>query len=398
MSKTKFEGFLKGKSESRASKVKTKFYRKKWFFFVIIPICLFLIVGGFLAFKTGFVLSKISTSDESGLRSFFNMLPVIGKNEDIKGEADGRINILLLGYRGKNMPGGDLLTDTIMLLSYKPQENKVAIISIPRDLFVKIPQRPNGVKINAVYSIGEGEGNGKGLEEAKKIVGEVSGLSVHYAVTMNFEGFRNLIDTLGGVEVFLDSPFYETSQFVQGQECGVEFTLPAGVNKLDGETALCYARARENTSDFDRARRQQVIIKALKDKLISAGTLTDFGKINGILNVVGDNVKTDFASHEMRKFYEKYSQIKDAQIFQRVFENSEEGKLKVPDDRPEWAGYILIPRAGWDNYSDIHQVCQNIFEIESQSNINPVKQYVRPSSKQTNEEDEIEKKAKKKKE
>jgi hypothetical protein len=222
----------------------------------------------------------------------------------------------------------------------------------------------------------------------KEVVGEVTGLPIHYAVSINFNGFKALIDAVGGVEVYLETPFYETSQFVQGQECGIQFTLPAGVNLLDGEKALCYARARENTSDFDRAKRQQLIVKSLKDKLVSMGILTDFGKLNEILNVVGDNVQTDMASHELRRFYEKYSSIKDAQIYQRVFENSEEGMLMSPSDAPENAGYILIPRAGWDNYSEIHKVCDEIFQLPPQSDINPIKQYSRPQPKQTKEEDE----------
>jgi len=144
-------------------------------------------------------------------------------------------------------------------------------------------------------------------------------------------------------------------------------------------------RARENTSDFDRAKRQQLLIKSLKDKLVSMGTLTDFGKLNNILDAAGDNVRTDMASHEIKKFYEKYTAIKDAQIYQRVFENSEEGMLMVPSDAPESAGYILIPRAGWDNYSDIQKVCDEIFQLSPQSDINPVKQYFRPQTEQKDE-------------
>ncbi|MDD3607492.1 MAG: LCP family protein [Candidatus Moranbacteria bacterium] len=386
----KFEDFLKkNKKEKKINKNDEKFYRKKWFLFVTIPILLVLLAGGVMAFKTGYILNKISLSDDSGIKSLFDVLPIIGKDEEMKGEGDGRINILLLGMRGAQIAGGDLLADTIMVASYKIEENKLALISIPRDLYVDVPDRNYKAKINAVHVYGEENNQHKGLENIKKVVGEVTGLPIHYAVSINFDGFKGLIDAVGGIEVYLETPFYETSQFVQGQECGIQFTLPAGVNLLNGEKALCYARARENTSDFDRAKRQQLIIKSLKDKLVSMGTLTDLGKLNEILGVVGDNVQTDMASHELSKFYEKYSSvIKDAQIYQRVFENSEEGMLMAPSDAPENAGYILIPRAGWDNYSEIHKVCDEIFQLPPQSDINPIKQYSRPQPKQTKEEDE----------
>jgi len=230
------------------------------------------------------------------------------------------------------------------------------------------------------------------LKAMEQILGEITGQKIHYAVAINFYGFKQLIDAVGGVEINLETPFYETHQFVEGKECGLEFTLPKGKNILNGEKALCYARARDNTSDFDRAKRQQVILMALKDKLVSMGTLTDFGKLNAILNAIGDNVRTDMASFEMKNFYEQYAGMQDAQIYRRVFENSEEGLLTVPADS-HGAGYILIPRAGQDNYTQTSEVCTNIFNLPPQSDINPQKQYSKPAATDINE---VEVKTKKK--
>jgi LCP family protein required for cell wall assembly len=269
----------------------------------------------------------------------------------------------------------------------------VALISIPRDLYVKVPGEKYRSKINAVYAHGAENGDDvQGLKEMEEVVGIVTGLSIDYGMVINFAGFKQLIDAVGGVDIVLETPFYETHQFVQGKECGGQFTLPKGKNTLDGETALCYARARENTSDYDRAKRQQVIIQALKDKLVSLGTLTDFNKVNKILNALGDNVKTDMSAGEMKKMFQKYSQMDNPEIFQRVFENSPEGLLMVPQNAPASAGFILVPRAGWDNYSEIHRVCKDIFELAPQSDIKPVKQYTRPAPKV----DEKKKKKKKK--
>lgn len=368
---------------------KKKFYKKGWFIVLSIFILAVLIGGSIFAFKAGYVLNRISESDNSSLKSLLGVIPGVGG--DIK-ESDGRINILLVGMRGENIPGGGLLADTILVLSMKPSENKVAMISIPRDLYVTIPGTSQKSKINAVYA--HGAEKNEAFKEMQESVEQVTGLPIHYSAALNFVGFKQLIDGIDGIDVFLETDFYETSQFVQGQECGGEFTLSAGNNHLDGETALCYARARENTSDFDRTKRQQVMLKALKDKLTSLGTLTDFSKLNSIMDAAGDNLKTNMSSSEMKKFYTEYASMKDAQIYQRVFENSEEGMLKVPEDAPKGAGYILIPRAGWDDYSKIHEVCKDIFNLPAQSDIQPVKQYSRPQSK--TEDDDKDKKTKKK--
>jgi LCP family protein required for cell wall assembly len=356
---------------------KKKFYQRWWFWFLItIAVVVFGVL--FFSYKTGAILNKISSSDKSVLGSLFG---VVSNSKDIKKADNGRTNILLLGMRGRNVPGGGLLADSIMIASIKDDENKVALISVPRDLYVKVPGEKYHAKINAVYAHGARNGDAQGLKEMEETIGVVTGLPIDYGVVINFAGFKQLIDAVGGVDITLETPFYETHQFVQGKECGGQFTLPKGKNILNGEVALCYARARENTSDYDRAKRQQVILQALKNKLVSLGTLTDFSKLNKILNALGDNVKTDMSAGEMKKMFKKYSQIKKPEIFQRVFENSPEGMLTVPQNAPASAGFILVPRSGWDDYSDIHRVCKDIFELAPQSDIKPVKQYQRPLPK-----------------
>lgn len=378
-------------SRPSADPSKKQFFKKKWFIITAIVVFTLLLVGGAFAYRTGAVLSKTN-----GKSVFNNLLGVIpGQSEEVKVEEDGRLNILLLGMRGENIPGGGLLADSIMLISLNTKENKMAMISIPRDLYVKVPGSDNRAKINAVHAYGEEKGKGQGLKAMEDIIGQVTGLKVNYAVSINFVGFKQLIDTVGGVPINLETPFYETHQFVEGKECGIEFNLPKGANVLNGEMALCYARARDNTSDFDRSKRQQVILLALKEKLMSMGTLTDFGKVNEILNAIGDNVRTDLSSSEMKSLYEKYSSAKDTQPYRRVLENSEEGLLYHPEDS-NGAGYILLPRAGEDNYSQIHEMCQNIYNLPVQSDIDPLKQHSKPAATEVNQ-DEVKTKKKKKK-
>ncbi len=396
---------------------------KRWWFWLLVVLVVFFAGLGFFIYKTGLTLNKISTKDSSIFQSLAGVVASGSKNE-IK-EDDGRTNILLLGMRGANVPGGGLLADTIMVASIKNDENKVALISIPRDLYVKIPGTENRSKINAVYAYGEEKGKNQGMEYMKRIVSEVTGLPIHYVVAINFAGFKQLIDAVGGIDIDLKEPFSEPLQFHQMQvcdpnvftvrsgkvqrkidhrgkvvaeyplcynkneECGGEFHLPAGKNHLDGEKALCYVRSRMTSSDYERAKRQQVVLSLLKDKLISMGTLGNFSKVNKILSALGNNVTTDMSMATIKKFYSKYSKMKNPQIYRRVFENSPEGLLMVPKNAPKEAGFILVPRAGWDNYSAIHDVCKNIFTLPSQSDIKSLDEFSTSKKQEVSVGDEV---------
>ncbi len=395
-------------------KKRKKIY-KRWWFWLVILVAFFAIGIFTFSYKTGSILSKISGKDNSILDSLIGVV----SSEDII-NSNGRTNILLLGMRGEGVIGGGLLADTIMVASFKKDEDKVALISIPRDLYVKVPNENYHSKINSVYALGEEKEKHKGgIKYMKQIVGEIIGQPVHYVATINFAGFEQLIDAVGGIDIELDESFSEPLQFHQehvcdasvftvksgrtqkkidhrgkvvaeyplcynhDEECGGKFFLPSGNNHLNGEKALCYVRSRMTSNDYERAKRQQVILHLLKGKLVSMGTLTNFGKLNQILNTLGQNVGTDMSAGEMKKLYSKYSKMNNPEIFQRVFENSPEGLLTVPQNAPITAGFILTPRVGWDNYSEIQEVFKNIFEIAPQSDIKPVKQYQRPTKTST---------------
>lgn len=383
---------------------KHRVWRVVGFFFILL-----LIAGGVFAWKTGFTLNKISQGNANIFGSLVNSLP--GVEKKLVGEDTGRINILFLGMRGEGVGGGDLLADTIMVLSIHPAKDandasKVSLISIPRDTYVTVPGRNEKRKINAVYALGEERALHKGgIEDMRKIVGEVTGLDIPYAVTINFQGFKDLVNAVGGVTVHLDQPFEEGVQFrglparcdgvkyvvssgkfeakkvknkktgavtayrhyelcyekmtttvVNDLECGGDFKLPAGDNTLNGDNALCYVRSRDATSDFARARRQQDVINLIRSKALSLGTLTDFSKVNAILDSLGNNVSTNMEAWEMKKLFDLYQKVGEVKINQKVLEDSEEGLLYAPAQTPE-TGYILLPRG--ENYDRIHELFKN---------------------------------------
>lgn len=381
----------------------------------IIRIALFfgvlvLLGGGVFLWKTGVTLDKVSLGNANIFKSLVKTLP--GVEKTLKGEAEGRVNILLLGMRGEGVEGGGLLADTIMVLSIHPKngeadQTKASLVSIPRDLYVKVPGRDEQRKINSVYALGEErDRNGGGIEDMRTIVSDITGLDIPYGVTINFQGFKDLVNAIGGVTVHLDQPFEEGLQFrglekrcdglkytvfsgnyeekrikrkngtyyanpkryplcfekmtaetTAALECGGNFKLPAGDVLLDGEKALCYARARYASSDFDRARRQQEVIKLIKDKALSLGTLTDFSKVSAMLDSLGNNTSTNLEAWEMKQMLELYQRAGDAgNINQKVLENSPEGLLYAPTQVKE-TGYILLPIG--DNYDQIRELFRN---------------------------------------
>ena len=203
--------------------------KRKWLKITLIVLAALLVIGGVVAFRAGYTLNKISI--KGGLfSSLVHAVPGVG--DTIEGEKDGRINVLLLGMRGENVPGGGLLADTIMLVSIKPGENKVAMISIPRDFYVKMPGTENYEKINAVYAHGMERGKEGGIEDMQRVIEEITGVPVHYGISINFKGFTELVDAIGGIEVTLDKPFNELEQFSQEHVCdgdkGGVFTTPTG--------------------------------------------------------------------------------------------------------------------------------------------------------------------------
>ncbi|HWP69206.1 MAG TPA: LCP family protein, partial [Rectinemataceae bacterium] len=332
---------------------------------IIAVVAVLLVVGGFFLWRAGSVMQKISGGKGNIFSSVMKSLP--GTESRLKGEADGRINILLLGERGEHVDGGGLLTDTIMVLSIHPSSGegdapKASLISIPRDLYVTVPGTSDKQKINAVHAYGEQKGKGKGMEAMKTIVSDITGQPIQYAMAINFKGFEDLVDAVGGVTVHLDQAFAEGLQFHEPQvcdpyiytvptkpaqyqekwykrkdgtkylaksyllcynkdeECGGVFSLQAGDNQLNGEQALCYARARKTTNDFERAKRQQEVIKLIKAKALSAGLLTDFSKVDGMMSSLGENVRTDMEGWELKRLFDIYKKLGDVPLTQKVLD------------------------------------------------------------------------------
>lgn len=321
-------------------------------------VAIFLISGGFLAWKGYANLHKVfhgsSTVAALGSRPVAPDL--------LKGEGDGRVNILLLGIGGPGHDGPDL-TDTMVVLSVDPVNKTAAMLSVPRDLWVKMPVNYVGSsqKINAAFESGKYKYLGKmdanngnaqavqaGFDSTDEVVGQVLGININYHVLLDFQAFRQAIDTVGGVNVDVKDQLYDPTMAWENGNNPV--LAPVGAQHMDGVKALLYARSRETTSDFARAQRQRQIIVALKDKVLTADTLSNPAKIDGLMNAFGDNVFSDMSTQGAMRLGTILKQISDNKIMSLSLVDPPH-QLVTTDH----VGTISVvrPLAGFGNYAAI---------------------------------------------
>ena len=225
------------------------------------------------------------------------------KNIDLASQK-GRVNLLLLGIGGSNHTSGQL-TDAILLVSISAVGQPTVIVNLPRDLWVNSMQ----AKLNTAYYYGEKQAPGGGLILAKAAVKELTDIPVHYAFVLDFQLFKSIIDLLGGISVDIGQSFTDEFYPLPGREEAIPessryetISFTAGSTVMDGTTALKYVRSRhangDNGTDFDRARRQQEVILAIKARLLSGWSLTHPRTIWHLKNLILSSLITDLPSNQ----------------------------------------------------------------------------------------------------
>jgi len=286
----------------------------------------------------------------------------------LAGEDSGRINILLLGIAGEGKPGQNL-TDTILVMSIDTDKNRVALLSIPRDLFTAIPEKKTSMKINSVYQYALNSNNNNPSQAAyflSDIASNVTGQKIHYWAILNFDGFEKIVDSIGGVNIINENDIYDSRY--PGKNYSYEtFELKKGFHALDGKTALKYVRERhaDPDGDFGRARRQQQVLQSLRNKVFSAKTYLNVFAVNNLFSSLGDNIKTNVAPEEFQSFLNIAKKIDSINISQAVLTAwDEESLLRVSHSYGSTGrAFVLIPRVG--NFSEIHDLASNIFNLEA---------------------------------
>ncbi len=239
------------------------------------------------------VLARIAGPVAERVRgSVGTALPPISIEQIGRWTGTSRVNVLLLGIDQRpNEDPAIARTDTMMILTIDPVSKTAGMMSIPRDLYVPLPDRGQD-RINAAHVYG-------GPAYAKRTVEYNFGIPIHHHVRVNFNVLITLIDLVGGVEITnehdIDDPLYPDEHY--GYD---PFRLQAGLHTLDGATALKYARTRHGDSDFHRIRRQQQVIMALRDKFLSSDAVTKvLPNAPAILQSLEASIDTDLSHVQM---------------------------------------------------------------------------------------------------
>lgn len=207
---------------------------------------------------------------------------------------DEPLNILIIGSDSRN--GEAARSDTLILMRVDFQKNKVYFVSIPRDMRVYIPGQ-GMAKINAAFSYGQ-------ASLAIRTVEQFLNLDLNHYAVIDFQGFKQMVDALGGVTVDVKEPIIDRSY-------SYRMYIPKGKIKMDGKLALNYVRYRHGDSDFKRAERQQNFIKALAKQVLTVKALT---KLPTLVNILNKNLETDMSKREMLSLGGYLRTVKDKQI------------------------------------------------------------------------------------
>lgn len=357
------------------------------------------------------------------VQSFYKTIYKTGTKNATPVPAEKKIfTFVLMGYGG-GTHDGTYLTDSIMVLHLDTEKDKATLFSIPRDLWVKVPTKSGTnfhIKINALYQMNlfpqdfpdVDTTSAKDAKLIKNVIGEITGLPIDYYGTVDFAGFKEAIDTLGGIDVTVAKTFDDYSYPIDGKEkdlCGKDEQLhqiepylggglsaeqeeakkklfeekpelndlynqineesseafpcryehlhfEAGKVHMDGATALKYVRSRhalQDGGDFGRAARQQRFIEAVKNKIISLGFIS---KIFPLLDKVGAHISTDLDPATLQRFIGEGASLSSYRIANYVLSTD-----NVLENAHSADGqYILTSQDGEDNWTSVRTVVKNV--------------------------------------
>lgn len=321
-----------------------------------------ILVGGFLGGKFWLNLRNVLQGGGGAVALQENVDPSL-----LRGEGDGRVNVLLLGRGGEGHDGPDL-TDTLVIASINPIQKEAALLSIPRDLYVS--NSAGGYnKINEVFANAKNlslststlSGNSKkraaedaGFKAIEEVISSKIGIPIHYHVMVDFAGFQKAINTVGGIDINVTEDLAVYEWFGPNAVLDVK----PGMQHFDGERALGFARSRKTSArgDLNRSERQRAVILALKDKVLSAGTYSNPLKISQLMSDFGGHIRTNLSVDEVKRLYDIGNETPSNKV-------ASVDLVTPPND------YIIgtmmnglsvqIPKAGLDDYSDVKYFVRN---------------------------------------
>ncbi|MFW6110197.1 MAG: LCP family protein [Patescibacteria group bacterium] len=352
----------KNKSTPRSRRPNSR--KGKTSFFLGVFIIFFILLGFFL-------ISRVSLSN---LLSPIATLSRVVNPKEVQA-TEGRTNILLLALDRRDISpdpnceeSSGLLTDTIIVASLKTSDEgtgkDAVLLSIPRDLWVDTGYFSG--KVNSAYAVGE-KNNDQGTAFASRVVEGVLGLPIHYYAVIDFSGFKQGVDILGGIEVDVEQVFDDYRYPIPGKECAEpkesrweHIHFDAGPQIMDGEKALKFVRSRKaqgpEGSDFARSRRQQKVLLAMRDKALSLSLFSDFGEIRNLYDTFNQSVETNISWPDVQKLAPLVMNIETVDT--HVLDGGQ-GLLKSVENNENYGGsWVLVPTAG--NFGDVRDYVSDL--------------------------------------
>ena len=319
-----------------------------------ILITLFVIIligaGAFLLWGND-IIAKLT----GGRSNIFEVIGALGSNVELNADKNGRTNIVIYGTSGYDMEGtegdgahdGAQLTDSIMLVSIDQKEDDVAMISLPRDLYVGKTCTSTG-KVNEVYYCANLNGNDEesGAKALMNTMKDIFDVDVQYYIHLDWAALVQVVDSIGGITVTLDEDIEDTwtNTFIKKGE-------PVNLN---GEKALGLARARHGTEmgDFTRGNSQQKILGAIQQKIVQNGL--DLGSALGLVEAIGDNIRMNFTLEELKTAYLIAKDLNLDQMRQIPLIDYKNDIVYLKTAEMNGISYV-IPTTGFDSYTLIQQ-------------------------------------------
>ncbi|MCX7955694.1 MAG: LCP family protein [Patescibacteria group bacterium] len=282
-----------------------------------------------------------------------------------------QVNILLLGIAGENHDGPNL-SDSINVINYNFKKNNLATISIPRDIWSQTLKD----KINSAYAYGEVKKPGSGgFILAKAEISEIIGMPIQYAVVINFEQFKELIDFLGGIDVEIENSFIDKKFPIKGKEndscngdpeykCRYETIIfKKGITHMNGETALKFIRSRHaegiEGTDFAREKRQQKVIESIKNKIINEIKKPNLKNYKNIYIIFNKLIKRDISNQEISIILKNILFKKDLKQKKIILDQNFFINPSLNDNKYNNL-WVIIPKN--NDYSEIHKYIKNNLE------------------------------------
>ncbi len=331
----------------------------------------FMIAIVLAAIYFGSTLLKATSTSNAVFRG--NVFGLFNKKE-LERDQNDRTNFLIFGT-SEDDPGHDapFLTDSIMVASYSHSDRNLAMISIPRDLWVGLEKTcwvGNYSRINTVYQCASDAGKKEkaGANALKRQVSQITGLDIQYYLHVNFTVAEELVDAVGGVEVVIDSPdprgIYDPAfdKWCNNKCNFVKYSNgPTGL--LDGKHALALMMVRNShggyglpNSNFDREKNQQRVITALVKKMTSQKTLLDINKINDMLDAIGSNLRTNIKTEEVQALVDVGRQLPADFDFDKMKSISFiSDKKKIVQNEEISGASVLVPVDGVEDYRSINK-------------------------------------------